>query len=217
MFSLRLQSAAVRRMMGASLALVAFTAVPEVVHAQAYTTEVRGGSSIPAGDLDEMTDAGAVLGLGFGWRYNSRVTLRVDGDWEMLNEDIAGSVVLPRTYLWHFHGGVELDVTNPETSTWLVRVKGSGGATIYDTKRLTPNGDDFVDTNFSVAGGLSVGRELTETLELGAFGKMSVIFTDEDATRELSDLNPAVLNPFSKASSFPIGLYLRWTGLVPQL
>ena len=217
MFSLRLQSAAVRRMMGASLALAAFTAFPVVIQAQAYTTEVRGGSSIPAGDLDEVGDAGAVLGLGFGWRYNSRVTLRVDGDWEMLNEDIAGSVVLPRTYLWHLHGGVELDVTNAETSSWLVRVKGSAGATVYDTKRFTPNGDDFVDTNFSVGGGLSVGTMLTETIEVGGFGRVNVIFTDEDATQELADLNPAVLNAFSKASSFPLGIYFRWTGLVPQM
>jgi hypothetical protein len=203
-------------MMGASLALVA-GAVPASLQAQSFTTEVRGGASVPAGDLNELGDPGAVLGVGLGWRYGSRITLRVDGDWEMINEDLVGDVVTPRTYLWHLHGGVELDVTNAETSTYLVRLKGSAGGTIYDTKRFTATGDDFVDTYFSVAGGLSAGRMVTETLELGLFGKVSVIFTDEDRTQELADLNPALLNSFSKASSFPVGLYLRWQGLVPQM
>ena len=99
MFSLRLDQLATTVLAG-GVALVFSATVPESVHAQ-LTTEVRGGSSIPAGDIDDLTDGGAFLGLGFGWRTGSRLTLRVDGDMEMLNEDHAGRVVLPRTYLWH--------------------------------------------------------------------------------------------------------------------
>jgi hypothetical protein len=216
MFSLRLQSAAVT-MAGACLALVAVTAFPAFVQGQSsLSTELRGGSSIPAGDLDEVTDAGGLVGVGIGWNYNSRIALRVDGDFEFLNEDRAGSVTLPRTYLWHFQGGVELNVTNPESSTWRVRAKGGAGVTVYDTKRLTPGGDDFVDTNFSASGGLSLGRMVTDWLEVGGFGKVSVVFTDKDEIREVTDLHPS-LTPFSKASSFPLGIYLRWQGIMPQM
>jgi hypothetical protein len=214
MFSLRLDKLAATVLAG-GVALVVTTAVPESVNAQ-ITTEVRGGSSIPAGAIDDLTDGGAFLGLGLGWRTGGRLTLRVDGDFEMLNEDHAGSAILPRTYLWHFQGGAEVDVTNPETSQWLMRLRGSAGGTVYDTKRLTPNGDDFVNTYFSAGGGVSLGRMVTTGLEVGAFGRMNVVFTDKDEIREISDLAPGQVPAFSKASTFPLGIYIRWSGLSPN-
>ena len=214
MFSLRLDKLATTVLAG-GVALVLTATLPESVHAQ-LTTEVRGGSSIPAGDIDDLTDGGAFLGVGLGWRTASRLTLRVDGDFEMLNEDQSGQVILPRTYLWHLQGGIELDVTNPETSAWLVRLRGGAGATVYDTKRITNTGDDFVNTYFSAGGGLSIGRIVVSGLEMGLFGRMNVVFTDKDEIQELADLDPVGLNTFSKASTFPLGLYLRWSGLVPN-
>jgi hypothetical protein len=214
MFSLRLDKLAATMLAG-GLALVVTTALPESANAQ-MTTEVRGGSSIPAGAIDDFTDGGAFLGLGLGWRTGSRLTLRADGDFEMLNEDHLGRDILPRTYLWHLQGGAEVDVTNPETSEWLMRVRGGAGATIYDTKRITINGDDFLHTYFSAGGGVSLGRRVTGGLEAGAFARMNVVFTDKDDIRELSDVAPFELPAFSKASTFPLGVYIRWTGLTPN-
>ena len=217
MSSLSLDSLAARVIGGACLALFVSTAVPLTAQEESrWSVEARGGSSIPAGDLDEVADAGALLGLGAGYGYSSRLQFRLDGDFEMLNEDLAGNVTLPRTYLWHLHAGLEVNATDPATSTWKVRVRGGAGATIYDTKRLTPNGDDFVDTNFSVSGALSAGRTVGTEFEVGGFAGVYLIFTSEDGTRELADLNPAVLNPFSKATSFPLGIYVRcnWSAIL---
>jgi hypothetical protein len=215
MFSLRLDRLAATVLAG-GVALVVSTAAPEAVHAQ-MTTEIRGGSSIPAGDIDDLTDGGAFLGVGLGWRTGGRFTLRADGDFEMLNEDHAGRTTLPRTYLWHLQGGAELDVTNPETSEWLLRLRGGAGATVYDTKRLTVNGDDFMHTYFSAGGGLSLGRRVTSGLEAGVFGRMNVVFTDKDEIRELTNLAPTQLDAFSKGSTFPLGVYVRWSGLAPSM
>jgi hypothetical protein len=216
MSSLSLDSLPARVIGGACLALFASIAVPLSAQEQSsWTVEARGGSSIPAGDLDELNDGGALLGLGVGYGYSSRVLLRLDGNFEMLNEDRSREVVLPRAYLWHLHAGVELALTDPTTSVWKARVRGGLGGTIYDTKRIGTTGDDFLDTNFSVSGALSLGRMVTEGFEVGGFGGINLIFTDKDRIREITDQSP-ILTPFSKASSFPLGIYVRanWSAIM---
>jgi hypothetical protein len=205
----------VRALAGASCALLASIAIPEAGGAQ-LTTEVRGGSSIPAGAIDDIVDGGAFLGLGLGYTVGSRFTLRADGDWEMLNEQNVGNVTMPRTFLWHLQGGAEVDVTNPETSMWLLRLRGGAGATVYDTDRFTAGSDDFVETFFSTSAGVSLGHKVTESLEVGGFGKFNVVFTDKDDLREISNMNPGLVHPFSRGSTFPLGLYIRWRGLTPE-
>jgi hypothetical protein len=72
-----------------------------------------------------------------------------------------------------------------------------------------------VNTYFSAGGGLSLGRRVTGGLEVGGFGRLNVVFTDRDEIRELSNMSPLVLDAFSKASTFPLGIYIRWSGLAP--
>jgi len=174
----------------------------------AWDLEVRGGASIPAGDLAEVGDPGAGFGVGAAWWLGPRVALRVDGDVELMSEDLVGGIIMPKSYLWHYHGGLELDVPTP--APWRFRLRGGAGGTTYDTRVFFPGGDDFLDSYFSVSGGLSLGRPITEQLEMGVNGQIFVVFTEKDRTAEFAARSP-LLNAFSKASSFPIQLYLRWT------
>jgi hypothetical protein len=190
------------------LALVLTGVIPAVAQSN-FDLELRGGAAIPAGDLAEVGATGAGFGAGVGWWVSEHVALRLDGDLEILSENaLPEGIVMPRAVLWHYHAGLEVAV--PMSSAWRLRLRGGGGGTTYDTELFYAGGDDFLDTYFSVSGGASLGRQISQNLELGVTGQVFVVFTDEYRTQELSQRSP-VLNPFSKASSFPVQLYLRWT------
>lgn len=175
--------------------------------------EVRGGAAVPAGDLEEVGATGGGFGVGAAWHVSDRLALRVDGDLEVFSEERVGGargVIMPRAYLWHYHAGLELDVLARETSPWRLRLRGGGGGTTYDTEVFFEGGDDFLDSYVSVNAGVLAGRRVGTSLEVGVIGQLFVVFTDRDRTAELADRSP-VLNAFSKASSFPVQLYLRWT------
>jgi hypothetical protein len=151
------------------------------------------------------------VGVGLAFPVTSRVALRLDGDLEVLSEDRVGGpggVIMPRAYLWHFHGGLDLDLLTTD-SGWRFGLRGGAGGTVFDTE-LFVTGDDFLDTYFSVSGGLQLGRRVGRSLELGVIGQAFVVFTDEDRTEEFAR-QAAVLNAFPAASSFPLQLYLRWS------
>ena len=205
------QEGPIGRVLGIALALAMLAGAPTGGEAQSnLSAELRGGLAIPAGDLDEIGETGGGFGVGLGYRIHPRASLRLDGELEVLSEDLAGRVVMPRTFLYHYHAGLELAVTDPAATPWLVRVRGGAGGTTYDTQRFFEDGDDFFDVYFSVNGGLSVGRRFRESMELGVLGQAFIVFAEKDRTAELAGLSPAVLNPFREASSFPVGVYLRW-------
>lgn len=197
----------------AALTALALGNVPAA--AQGFTTEVRGGISFPAGDLAEVTDVGFNGGLGLGWVLSERLAIRADGDLEFLNEDARGGVVMPRTFLWHYQAGLELGLTGAD-SDWLIRARGGAGGTTYDTDRFDNGGDDFLHSAFSVSGGLGIGRRWLENAEVGVLGRGFVAFLDDERTAELAALNPTRVTNFSKSSSFPISIYIRWGGLLPN-
>jgi hypothetical protein len=174
--------------------------------------ELRGGASVPAGDLAEVSDPGASVGVGVDLPLGSRFLFRIDGDLEVLSEDFAGGLssgpIMPKAYLWHYHAGLEMALTG-DASPWRISLRGGAGGTTYDTEVFS-TGDDFLDTYFSVNGGLKIGRSTAGSLEWGVIGQAFVVFTDEDRTMEFARESP-VLNPFPAASSFPIQIYLRWS------
>jgi hypothetical protein len=185
------------------------------VAGQGFTAEARGGPSFPAGDLAEVTDVGFNLGVGLGWALSGRLALRADGDFELLNDDARAGALLPRTFLWHYHGGLDLGLTDP-AADWLIRVRGGAGGTTYDTERFQDGSPGILHSAFSVSGGLSVGHRWVDAMEIGVLGRGFVAFLDRERTQRLEDLNPAVVNSFSKASSFPVSIYFRWIGMSPM-
>lgn len=184
-------------------------------HAQSsLDLEFRGGTAVPAGDMAEISAPGGSVGLGAAWRFHDRLALRVDGDLEVLGENRAGGLprgtVMPRTYLWHYHAGLELDVVNAPDSPWRLRLRGGGGGTTYDTELFEDGHDDFLDTYLSVSGGVAAGRQVSPSLEMGVVAQAFITFTDRDRTGELAAQSP-VLNRFARASTLPYQIYVRWT------
>lgn len=206
-----LKGRVVASLLTGSLGVFAIAAAAAPAGAQSpLNLEARGGLAVPVGDLSDVGDPGAGFGAGLAWRVHDRIALRADGDLEILSQDLAGGVVMPVTYLWHLHGGLELNLTDPATAPFIVRLRGGAGATIYDTERFAEGEDDFLDTFFSAGGGLAIGRRFRQSMEVGVIGQAFVTYAEKERTSELSDRSPTVLHAFREASSFPVQIYLRW-------
>jgi hypothetical protein len=176
MFNLRTTSAVA--VLFASLAFV-----PTPGKAQ-LNFEARGGTSIPAGDLADLTDVGGSAGASIGYWIHPRLNLRLDGDVGILPSQRAA---LPDLRLWNYGAGLEASVLSPASRlTLLARV--GAGATTLDTDDF--GGRDLTLTYFALNGGLTVGYDATRSINLFATGQAYVAFGDEDELRALSSLAP---------------------------
>ncbi|MFW6192310.1 MAG: hypothetical protein ACOC83_02395 [Gemmatimonadota bacterium] len=182
-----------------------------------WVLEGRGGISVPAGDLADVFDVGPSFGAGIGYRVHPRVTLRADGDVAILsgNDDLATPA--PDTRLWHYNGGVELELTRPGASPWDLTVNLAGGATTFSGDDFTETvtnpvtGEsvtDFSETYFTANGGLKVGYDVTRRINVFVGGQWYLAFTDEDDTAVYSALNPEI-EAFDTASEIPIVVGLK--------
>ncbi|MFW6193350.1 MAG: hypothetical protein ACOC83_07670 [Gemmatimonadota bacterium] len=187
---------------------------------QPWTVEGRGGISVPAGDLADVFDVGPSFGAGIGYRVHPRVTLRVDGDVGILSgaDDLATGTEAPDTRLWHYNGGVEVELTEPGASRWNVTANLAGGATTFDGDDFEPavtnpaTGEsvtDFSETYFTANGGLKVGYDVTPSVNVFAGGQWYLAFTDEEDTAVFSALSPSEIDAFDTASEIPVVVGVR--------
>lgn len=147
-----------------------------------WSIDGRAGVGLPVGDLSDFQDAGFAAGLGIGYRVHPRVTLRVDGDVEVLSgAEIGGSDEFVDTNLWHYTGGVEFALTDPTRTPWNVSANVGAGATTFsfDLETEAPGVDD-TQTYFSTRGGLNVGYFVSSGVEVFARGDAHLMFVDED-------------------------------------
>lgn len=186
-----------------------------------WVLEGRGGISVPAGELADVFDVGPSFGVGVGYRVHERVTLRVDGDVGLLNgADLATGAEAPDTRLWHYNGGVEFEITEPNRSPWSLTANlGAGATTISGDDFAAPltnpvtgeTVDDFSETYFTANGGLRVGYAVSPSLDVFAGGQWYLAFADEDDTAVYSVLSPSEIDAFDTASEIPIVVGLRAT------
>lgn len=180
----------IARRIGAFVVAAALIAVGSgTAHAQAtlepdsrWSVDGRAGVGLPVGDLADFQDAGFAAGLGIGYRVHPRVTLRADGDLEVLSgAEIGGSDEFVDTNLWHYTGGVEVALTDPTRSPWNVSANVGAGATTFsfDLETEAPGVDD-TQTYFSTRGGLNVGYFVSSGVEVFARGDAHLIFVDEE-------------------------------------
>lgn len=173
-----------------------------------WTFDGRGGVGIPTGDLEELTDVGASLGLGIAYWLSPRVAFRVDGDVDNLSGSAATD---PDFRLWHFNGGFEFRLTEPTRSPWNISVNVGGGGTTIDTDDFTLVGPEgavtggFTQTYPALNGGLKIGYGISRNVDIFVNGGFNVTFTDDDDTIVFSQINPAVdPDGFSTAVVIPI-------------
>jgi hypothetical protein len=193
---------------GAVLATAALLlALPGAARAQQqFQIAGRGGIGIPTGDLADIADVGPTFGLKLAYRVHPRVALRVDGDVEILGgADLNSGAQAPDLTLWHYNGGVEVEVLEPGRSPWSLAVNAGAGATTFDSDQFAgvSGGNDFSETYFSLNGGLEIGYDVQSNVRVYVAGQAYVIFADEQDTAAFAALSPEV-NAFDTVLSIPV-------------
>lgn len=162
---------------------------------------VRAGSSMPAADLAEITnDFGTALGAELALPLNQRVSLTVDGNLDMFD---GATVAIPNMRLWHYGAGVNVETT-PVRNPWSVIISGGVNATTWDSDTFDPTDDsgDFTETYLGLNGGVQVGYEINESVDVALRAASYVTFADEEDTEALTSLNGA--EPFGTAVTVPL-------------
>lgn len=182
------------RWMAATMAVLASTAMAAGPAAAQFNFEGRGGAAVPVGDLEDLVDVGGTAGLGLGYRVHPRVNLRLDGDVGIFTgADDFGAV--PDLRLWNYNGGAEVSILDPAATRWTLTANIGAGATTIDTDDFAPGGGDdadFTETYFALNGGLRVGYDVTDNVNLFLGGQSYVTFTDEVDFARLAALTPAL-------------------------
>jgi len=201
------------------------------IFADRLFAEGRVGIGIPTGDLGDLADVGPAFGLGVGYRIRERIAFRFDADVELLSEanfDAVDRLVDegPDVTLYHFRGGVDYLLTEPDRSPLSVTVTGGLGATVFDTDRLLPGfrapptggvrnprtGEivtDFAETYFLLSGGVRVGYDLLRRFQVYAGLESFVTFADEDDTAVFTELSGADVGLIETTVSIPISVGAR--------
>lgn len=177
--------------------------------------EVRAGPSIPGDNLTEIVDVGFAVGGAADWWVNDRVALRLDGNVDLMPGNDVGAIdVQPDTRLFHYGGGILVDLMPAEMERWTLTTSLGAGAVTIDTDEFAQaaatEDNDFTETYFDVNAGLRLGYEATENLEVAVGGQSYVAFLDEEDTNVFAVDNPA-LDPFDTSVTFPITATLRWS------
>jgi len=207
-----------RRMAALSIAALITIGSPIAAHAQSrISVDARGGVAVPASDLADLEDVGASLGIGFAYALSSRVSLRIDGDADILSgsdSGVSGSSA-PDLNIFHYGGGVAVSLLEPGSSRWNLAVNVGAGAATFDSDTFSANGvsQDFSETYFSTNGGLRIGYDLSSRVNLYASGQAYLMFTD--------DADTAIFGQVSSEVD-PSGFDTAWTipltaGLAIQL
>ncbi len=132
----------------------------------------------PKGDLAKYNVDGVYWGVGLGWRFSPRFTLRLDGALDKLNrngspngsptfEHLGGSYG-PYTDFWHYMTGISAELTTPGATRWEVAATGELGGT-YINEKGSPTIAPFKGSEFTVYTGLQVAYDFTPSFSL--FGR----------------------------------------------
>lgn len=174
--------------------------------------EGHAGIAIPMGDLADVVDAGPAGGLGFGYYISPRVSVRGDAGLDVLSGvDVTGGSAAD-IRLWHLNGGLDFELTNPETSSFSAIVNVGGGFTIFDSDRIFDAGSGLnIGLNEmypSVNGGLKLAFELNEDFDFFVGGQAHMVFADEEDTDRVAGIVPGA-EAFDTAVSIPVTAGLR--------
>ena len=178
--------------LGAVAVLTLTTAAPATAQGMAgesprLTFDARGGMSVPTGSVSDLADVGPTFGLGVGYNVHPRVTIRADGDVEMLGgAELSGGMTAPDVNLWHYNLGVEVELTPPAARRWDVTANLAGGATTWDTDEFAGATDGFSETYFTGNGGLKFAYMVARNVNVFVGGQWYLQFTDEAETLPLA-------------------------------
>ncbi len=173
------------------------------------------GIAVPVGELRDLNDPGLAVGAEVGYQINPRISIRVLGDADFLQDrTLSGTLIGPHTRLWHYTAGVAAHVLDPDRSRISILVSGGAGASTLDTDDFQIGSDpseDFTETYFTADGGIRFGYTFSRKLSTFVGGQAFLVTTDKADTERLAAIDPTRLSPFSTAWTFPVmaGFTLR--------
>jgi len=139
--------------------------------AAAHTWDIQGkvGVGIPLADLDDTNDPGLSVGLGLTRWMSPLWGLHFGGAGNFL----PGTGPFPDLDLWHYNGGIEFDLINPQTSKWRLHANLGLGATTAQ-----PSGGGS-STDFTVNLGIAPGYQVSDNFHLNAGVDLYAILADQ--------------------------------------
>jgi hypothetical protein len=177
-------------------ALLVFGTVGSAQAQQGISVEARGGIAIPTSDLSDLADEGPSFGVGVSFPLNSRLSVRVDGDVDILSgKDASGTDPEgPDMNLYHYGAGLEYALVQPGDSRWGLDVNIGAGATTFDVDEFDVMGTpvDFSETYFTANGGLTLGYQVSRSVSVFIGGQAFIMFADEDDTAIFAAINSEI-------------------------
>jgi len=178
------------------------------------TVDARGGVAVPASDLADLFDVGPSFGAGLAYRLTPRVSLRLDGDVDILNGASGPGGDGPDMNIYHYNAGVAVKLIGANTQGLNVDVNVGAGASTFNSDSFQVNGTvrDFSETYFTTNGGVRVGYDVSRSLNVFVGGQAYLMVTDDADTAVFAQINPAAdPNGFDTAWTFPVtaGVALR--------
>lgn len=147
--------------------------------------DVRIGTASPRGNLEDLADAGALLGAGAGYRLLPRAELRAEVAWQNPGRaepaGSPGTAAGPRVDLIHYTGAALVELTDPVISRWAVELLGGAGGTWIDVRDGPAAVPDFSGHRLTLQAGGQVGYDWTDEVTLYLRGGAYRILGDEES------------------------------------
>lgn len=165
----------------------------------AFSATMAAGPSMPVDQLAKITDTGAALGADVAYSLTNWLALTADGDVDFLT----GHALEPDMRLWHYGGGLEVELA-PNRTPWSVQLDGGANATTMDTSPFggIDNSTDFTHTYFGLDGGLEVGYNVSRNVDVAVRGSGYFVFANKTDTQSL--VAGSGVQPFSTAVTIPV-------------
>lgn len=148
-----------------------------------FRMEVRAGIALPAADMRDYVDEGPVVGAGVVYRLAERLSMRADWTAALMRPAdrtplrIKGVDIPVRgseTDLHHLTGGVQVELSQPETGDVEVRAHAGGGVTLLSTEETElAEGGDFTQLTLDL--GLELAVPLSDDVRFISRGDLYVL------------------------------------------
>jgi len=183
------------------VALGLFTFLPVSLDAQylKWAAEAEGGIALPIGNLGNIQKFGANIGIAGTYWFSRRVAFRIGGGGSFLkgkdytDEQTQTTIRAPSLNLWYFNGGLEFELTNPQSlNTWSLDVNVGAGGTHAVTRFGTGSSGSAGPnkTYFTLNAGIKLLEEVHPVIDVFVLMEGYLMFMDEVATDWLTPNEP---------------------------
>lgn len=186
--------------------LLAVGGVSPAIAQDRFAIDARGGVAVPASAVADLEDVGASVGIGFSYALSPRIAVRLDGDVDILSgtdSEVSGSSA-PDMNIYHYGAGLGVAIFDPARSRWAVDLNVGAGASTFDVDTFPADGStvDFSETYFTTSGGLAIGYDVSQGVNVFIRGQAYLAFTDEEDTAVFADVSSEI---------DPAGFDTAWT------